>query len=158
MNVHILRAAASCQRSCSSPLARAQSIVSALLHTPVFSQRKTSRVEQVDGQDYLKDDATLYMALKKVNRTGICQLDNVGTKEGTVLDLSLRTGPISHNMLYGDRHDVTNQVSLFIFAEKYICSAHDSFVHAVCFSLFRFGRLLFKEAFCSVSLGQFIYF
>lgn len=63
-------------------------------------------IQKVNAQDYLTDDLALYRTLKKVNRNGVCLLTDVGTEEGTVLDLARRVSPLSHTMLYGDSFDV----------------------------------------------------
>lgn len=68
---------------------------------------------KVDGKTFMEEDgaAGVYGALRKVNRAGVCILENVGTEEGTVLDIARRVAPISHDMLYGKSFDVTVQVT-----------------------------------------------
>lgn len=83
---------------------RARGVGSYLLWAPWHPQSK------VNAQDYLTDDLALYRTLKKVNRNGVCLLTDVGTEEGTVLDLARRVSPLSHTMLYGDSFDVISSV------------------------------------------------
>lgn len=66
----------------------------------------------MDCAEYMGSDEALYTALKKLNRTGVFLLENVGTKEDTVVELARRIAPVSHEMLYGQTFDVISQVRL----------------------------------------------
>ncbi|CAM9961616.1 unnamed protein product, partial [Laminaria digitata] len=59
----------------------------------------------------MESDEALYLALKKLNRTGVFLLENVGTEEGTVTELARRIAPVSHEMLYGQTFDVVSQTN-----------------------------------------------
>ncbi|CAN0012772.1 unnamed protein product, partial [Hapterophycus canaliculatus] len=55
------------------------------------------------------DDEALYRTLRKINRSGVVVLENVGIRERSVVDLAGRIAPISHQALYGEVFDVVAQ-------------------------------------------------
>lgn len=60
----------------------------------------------------MEDDEALYRALRKINRSGVALLENVGTRERSVVDLARRIAPVSHQTLYGEVFDVVSQVGV----------------------------------------------
>ncbi|CAM9530205.1 unnamed protein product [Choristocarpus tenellus] len=67
-------------------------------------------IPKVDAGKYMNEDGGLYSALMKVNKSGMCILDNAGTKKEHVTALAKRIGPVSHSCLYGDIFEVKGEV------------------------------------------------
>ncbi|CAM9571914.1 unnamed protein product [Choristocarpus tenellus] len=64
--------------------------------------RSWDSIPKVDASKYMNEDDGLYSALVKVNRSGLCILDNVGTEEGHVTTLAERMSPVSYSYLDGN--------------------------------------------------------
>ncbi|CAM9987094.1 unnamed protein product [Scytosiphon promiscuus] len=66
-------------------------------------------IPKVDSNAYMEDDEALYRTLRKINRSGVALLENVGVRERSVVDLARRVAPVSHQTLYGEVFDVVSQ-------------------------------------------------
>ncbi len=64
-------------------------------------------IPRTSFSDLQKTDEEVFCLLKKVNMSGLCLIDEVGTEEGAAKAIAERIAPISHSSVHGELHGLS---------------------------------------------------